>query len=152
MKKLFLALAAATCVLYGCDTLSKMATVSKTSVTITSVSLLSFPSKKSDGFNWDGPFDKKPDIYFTIGKDGFKRIVRDNVDKTPVTWSLQKTFTSNNLAQEIEILFYDEDKGVNGNDDFMGSLKFTPGLLTTYPTSTTLKGDGLSAEVSLIWK
>lgn len=146
-------------IMSGCEALSNMAGTPKpTSVTITSVKLLNFPAKKSDGLPWD-PLGGRPDIYFTIGKDGFKRILHENVaNGTQLTWNLQRPFNSANLNQDIIFYFYDEDEqGLNiSKDDFMGLALFRP---STYlmsssipPRTITLEGSGVSIELSLSWK
>lgn len=143
----------------GCEVLTNMAgTSTPTSVTITGVKLTSFPARKSDGLPWD-PLGGKPDIYFTIGKDGFKRVLYENVVQgTTVTWNLQRPFTASNLNQDISFYFYDEDEqGMNiSKDDLMGVAIFRPSsyLLSskTPPNSVSIEGSGISIELMLSWK
>lgn len=129
-----------------------------TSFVIMGVRLIDFPQRKSDGLPWD-PLGGKPDIYFTIGKDGFKRIVHENVTHgKPEIWKLQKPFTATSLSQDVTFYFYDEDEqGLNlSKDDFMGVALFRPSLhlpaTVNVPSTVSIKGNGITVELELIWK
>jgi hypothetical protein len=110
------------------NVLNTLATKYYTSVTISKVTIIDFAHKKSNGLSWD-PFGGRPDIYFKIGEDGFKRQIKKDVDigTTPV-WILQSPYVMNNIYSDVNILFYDADQeGLNiSGDDYMGSVNFSP--------------------------
>jgi hypothetical protein len=140
------------------NTLSSNNLISKnyTSATITKVTILEFSRKQANGMPWD-PLGGKPDIYFKIGEDGFKRVTKKDVELgTTPNWILQKPFTMNNIYDETTLFFYDEDQeGLNlSNDDFMGKVTFSPqnhkGLSNVILSSTT--NPQISIQLDLIWK
>lgn len=110
------------------------------------------PSKKSDGFSWD-PLGGNPDIYFKIGQNDIKRIVKQNASTTePTFWDLQRPYTINNLNQQVEIYFYDEDE--MGKDDFIGSVTFNP-ISHKGISYVTLEGGGnryMKVTLTVEWK
>ena len=138
--------------LAGCESLSKMTGTTKSSVTISAVKLVEFPSKQPSGFSWD-PLGGKPDIYFTIGKGGMKRRLIENAT-APVEWQLQQPFTSSNLAQPIEITFYDkDDEGLNASkDDLIGTVQFVPSSYPAFPSFVVLSGTGMVVQLNITWK
>jgi hypothetical protein len=132
-------------------------------VAITSIKLVRYSQKKPDGLSWD-PLGGKPDIYLRIREGSGPFITKEtynNVqDGVQLTWLFSQPFQMSSLSNTLTIAFYDEESGLNvGNDDFMGSVVFSParyksGTSNPYPSQITLfstSTPSVSATVSLKW-
>lgn len=148
MRKILLILTIST-LLSGCaevlNTIATTPSVNYTRVSITAVRLESFSSSAPNGGSWD-PLGGRPDIYMTLKEGNIisKRTTFPNVyPGTQLTWQLKQPLLVTNLSSAITIAFYDEEEGLNvGNDDYMGSVIFSPYLYKTglnkYPSTLTL--------------
>lgn len=139
---------------YGSDTHQQTVTIDSppTSVRITNVSILSAPLTDG-GSQWD--LDGAADVMFDIETSGGSVAFTsgtyfNNVASYPVSWSITNNWTVTNLNQQYRVVIWDYDS--TSANDYMGQTNlFSFGTYTSYPSTITVTGSGVSVRLSLTW-
>ncbi len=138
-------------------------------MSITKVTLLSYPPSTPNGSTWDTPsFGTFPDIFFQLTIENTATSLYtmsvngrfDNVSNAmlPANWTATPPgapiYTATNLTQGIDVDLYDYDSNMAIND-FMGTCNFKPSTFTTganaYPATITLVNGSLSFRLEVTW-
>lgn len=119
------------------------------SIGISNLRVLAFPSVTNDGGNWD--WDGGPDIYFQIYEG--QTLVYDEMTfienaNSSSTNSFDFNYTLNNPTSRYTIILMDFDP--LETDDMMGGIEFTPyHSLNDFPSVLELEIPGYRMELSL---
>jgi PKD repeat protein len=141
---------------YGSDTRQQNVTINNppTSVRITNVAILSAPSSDG-GTQWD--LDGGPDVFFDLETSGGSVVTSSsgneytNVTSYPISWNYTSPFVVNNLNQQYRVAIWDYD--ATSANDFMGQTNlFSFGTYTSYPSTITVTGTGVSVRFTVTWQ
>ncbi len=138
-----------------------------TKVSVTKLTINSFPAGDASGYNWDNLLNGTyPDVYFKITNSGTStalfslatsnRIENLKVADLPQSWSNTSGapfFVLSNLAQAVDVDLYDYDYATT--DQYMGTATFDFTNYTTgstkYPSTVTITSGSTSIKLDLIW-
>lgn len=140
---------------YGSDTHQQTVTINNapTSVRITNVAILSAPLSDG-GSSWD--FGGDADVYFDLETSGGTVVstseanAYQNVTSYPISWNYTNPLQINSLTQNYRIVIYDDD--TTSADDYMGQTSlFNFGQYSSYPSTITVSGSGVSVRLTVTW-
>jgi|GEM_PF-1333689 len=140
---------------YGSDQYQQTVTVGSapTTVRITNIAILSAPLTNG-GTAWDIGGDA--DVYFDMKTSGGSVISSSsgneytNVTSYPISWDYPTPLEITNLNQQYRVAIYDYD--TTSGDDYMGQTNlFTFGSYTSYPSTITVTGSGVSVRFTVTW-
>lgn len=166
MKKILFA-ALTIMLISSCSKKDETPSVVYTKVSVTKMTITSFPAGDASGYNWDNSLNGTyPDVYFKITNSGTtnslfslatsNRYENLQVANLPVFWSNNSGapfFVLSDLTQAVDVDLYDYDYLTT--DQYMGSTTFNFMNYTTgsnkYPTSVTTNNGSVSVKLDLIW-